>query len=296
MHVGVVGLGQMGGRAASALVRAGHGVTVFDLATVNVQRAVAEGAHAAQSAAQVAAASEVVLLSLPGPAEVRDSVTGSEGVLAGGHAVGVVVDLSTIDPTTTADLADRAGKAGVDYMDAPILGRPQACGRWTLPVGGSQAAVDAARPALQVIAAAVVHVGGPGAGHLVKLLNNLMYGAINAVTAEVFAACDHAGIDPAVFYDAVAHSDAATASNLFREIGRKIVNGDHHPVFTVALLAKDTALGIDALERAGSPAILSRTVAMLNQLAQLQGLGQADTSALTEVYRALAATGRREGS
>lgn len=288
MRIGVVGLGQMGGRAAAALLRAGYDVTVYDLAAPSVQHAVAQGAHAAEGAAEVAGASEVVLLSLPGPAQVRDTVASRGGVLAGAGVGAVVVDLSTIDPDTTRELAARAGEAGVGYVDAPVLGRPQACGRWMMPVGGSAASVEAARPALEVLAATVVHVGEPGAGHLVKLLNNLMYGAINAVTAEVFAACDRAGLDPAVFYDAVAHSGAATVSNLFREIGPKIVEGDREPVFTVALLAKDTTLGIQALERAGSPAIVTRTVAMLNQLAHLQGLDHADTSALTEVYRAMA--------
>lgn len=287
MRIGVVGLGQMGGRAASAFVRAGYEVTVYDLAAAGVERAVAEGASAARSAQEVAGASEAVLLSLPGPVEVRDTVAGPVGVLAGAGQDAVVVDMSTIDPDTTRELADRAGEVGVGYVDAPVLGRPQACGRWTLPVGGSEAAVEIVRPALEVIAAAVVHVGGPGSGHVVKLLNNLMYGAINAVTAEVFAACDRAGVDPAVFYDAVADSGAATVSNLFREIGPKIVEGDHEPVFTVALLDKDTSLGIEALERAGSPAIITRTVAMLNQLARLHGLEHADTSALTEVYRAM---------
>lgn len=287
MRIGVVGLGQMGGRAASAFVHAGYEVIVYDLAAASVERAVAEGASAARSATQVAAASEAVLLSLPGPTQVRETVAGPEGVLAGISQGAVVVDMSTIDPDTTRELAGRAGEVGVGYVDAPVLGRPQACGRWTLPVGGAEAAVEAVRPALEVIAATVVHVGDAGAGHLVKLLNNLMYGAINAVTAEVFAACDRAGVDPAVFYDAVAHSGAATVSNLFREIGPKIVEGDREPVFTVALLDKDTSLGIEALERAGSPAIITRTVAMLNQLARLHGLDGADTSALTEVYRAL---------
>lgn len=294
MRIGVVGLGQMGGRAASALLHAGHDVTVHDLASDNVQRAAAEGAHPARGAAEVAAASEVILLSLPGPAQVHEIVVGPEGVLAGANAGAVIADLSTIDPDTTRDLANRAAAAEMGYVDAPVLGRPQACGHWTLPVGGSEAAVEAVRPALEVLAATVVHVGGPGAGHLVKLLNNLMYGAINAITAEVFAACDRAGLDPATFYEAVAHSDAATVSNLFREIGPKIVSGDYEPVFTVALLAKDTALGIDALERAGSPAIVTRTVAMLNQLAQLHGLDEADTSAMTEVYRALGHSPRTE--
>lgn len=287
MRIGVVGLGQMGGRAAAALVHAGHEVTVHDLAAASVQRAEAEGARAARSAAAVAAASDTVLLSLPGPTQVRAIVAGPDGVLAGADQGAVVVDLSTVDPDTTRALADRAGEVGVGYVDAPVLGRPQACGRWTLPVGGSEVAVEAVRPALEVVAAAVVHVGGAGAGHLVKLLNNLMYGAINAVTAEVFAACERAGVDPGLFYDAVAHSGAATVSNLFREIGPKIVGGDREPVFTVALLAKDTALGVEALERAGSPAIITRTVAMLNQLAGLQGLDHADTSALTDVYRAM---------
>lgn len=285
MRVGLVGAGQMGGRMGAALLAAGHDLTVHDVAADRVATLVAEGAHAADTPAEVGAASEITLLSLPGPPEVAEAVDDADGVAAGADAGAVIADLSTVDPATTERLAQLVEPRGIGYVDAPVLGRPPACGAWTLPVGGSGDAVAAATPALEVVAKRVVHVGESGRGNLVKLLNNLMFGAINGITVEVFAACERAGLDPRVFYETVEQSGAATVSNLLRDIGPKILGDDDTTAFTIDLLTKDNDLGVHALVDAGAPAILSRAIATLNQLGQLRGLGHADTSALIGVYR-----------
>ncbi|MBA2754565.1 MAG: NAD(P)-dependent oxidoreductase [Chloroflexia bacterium] len=287
MDVGIIGLGAMGGQMAAALVAAGHRVLAYDVSVPALERAAAAGAEAAVSCAEVGAAASVILLSLPTPAHVEAVVIGAAGILTGPADGLIVVDTSTVDPDTTRRLAATAATVGVDYLDAPVLGRPDACGNWTFPVGGDPAALDRARPILEVLGRAVVHVGPPGSGNAIKLLNNLMFGAINAITAEVMANCAAVGVSPRVFYETVASSEAATVSPLFRALGSKILEGDYAPVFTVDLMHKDVALAMAMLDEARAPLIVGSAVLSLIGLARAAGYGAEDSSAIVKVYETL---------
>ena len=287
MDVGVIGLGAMGGRMVSTLLSAGHEVTVYDVSAAAVERAVDAGAKPAASNAEIGAVSQVVLLSLPLPAHVVEVVTGETGLLSRPAEGLVVVDTSTVDPNTTRRLANEATAIGVGYLDAPVLGRPDACGSWSLPVGGDHAALEVAHPALEALARNVLHVGESGAGNAIKLLNNLMFGAINAITAEVFVAAALVGVSPREFYDAVAGSGAAAVSGLFRELGPKILERDFSPTFTVDLLHKDNSLAIEMIEDAGASVIVGGAVETLNGLARAAGYGSEDTSATMKVYETI---------
>jgi 3-hydroxyisobutyrate dehydrogenase-like beta-hydroxyacid dehydrogenase len=227
----------------------------------------------------------VCVLSLPGPEEVAEATTGDRGVLAADPLPAVVVDTSTVDPATSRAAASRARELGVGYLDAPVLGRPDRCGNWVLPVGGAEAAVEHARTTLEVLARDVVHVGPPGSGNVVKLLNNLMFAAINAVTAECLANAQRVGVDPGVFVRTVADSGAASVSNLFREIGPKIVDADYSPAFTLTLLHKDVLLAERMIRDAGGRPVLAPVLGELGARGLEAGLGHLDTSALTEVLR-----------
>ena len=281
--VAVIGLGAMGGRAAGKLASSGVAVRGFDPAPAydslpgSVTRCPAPG-DAAQG-------SGLVLLSLPGP----DEVLGIVRDLAGTARGSLIVDASTIDPGTARAAAAVAAENGAVYVDAPVLGRPQACGQWTLVAGGPEDAVRRAAGLLEGrIARQVVHVGETGTGSAVKIMNNLMFGAINAVTAEALAMCEAVGVDPGQFVSLIAGSGAATVSGLFREIGPKIAAADFSPRFSLALLDKDTRLAVKLAEAAGTPAFMARCVEQVNRLALDQGFGAEDSSAVWRVYRTLA--------
>lgn len=287
MDVGVIGLGTMGGRMVSALLGAGHEVAVYDASEVALTQAAEASATPVESGAEIALASSVVLLSLPRPDDVVEAVAGEEGLLSRARRGLIIVDTSTVDPGTTRRMADKAAEVGVGYLDAPVLGRPEACGRWTLPVGGSGEALEAARPILEVIARSVPHAGESGAGNAIKLLNNMMFGAINAITAEALAAAALVGISPRKFYETVAQSDAATVSNLFRAIGPKMLEGDFSPDFTVDLLSKDNSLARAMIQEAGASMIVGNAADTLIGLARAAGYGDEDTSAAVKVYEHL---------
>jgi 3-hydroxyisobutyrate dehydrogenase len=169
-----------------------------------------------------------------------------------------------------------------------VLGRPERCGSWTLVVGGSDEAVRQVSPLLEkTVAARVLRVGDVGAGSTVKLLNNLMFGAINAVTAEALTICRHAGVDPAVFVDAVAESGAATVSNLFKELAPRMIAGDDEATFALELLAKDNRLVLRLAQDTRVAAPITASVDMLNTAGLAQGLGTRDTGAIQRIYAAM---------
>ncbi len=287
MQVGVIGLGKMGSGMVRALLEAGHTVTVYDVSGSAVDRIVEMGAIPEDSSAEVGAAAEVVLMSLPSPQEVFDAVGGESGLLSLPTRNLVIVDTSTVDPATTRRLATDAAATGVAYLDAPVLGRPDACGEWTLPVGGERSAFEAARPVLETIASRIYHVGEAGTGNAIKLLNSLMFGAINVATAEMFAAAALIGVSPRTLYEIISESRAATMSPLFRELGEKILDRDFSPVFTVELLCKDNSLAMKMIEEAGGSLVLGNTIRSLNSLVRSAGYGDEDTGAITKLYEKL---------
>lgn len=281
--VTVLGLGTMGSRIAAALASAGNEVRGFDPFAGAREVAAAAGVDVRDDAGDALDGAHIVVLSVPRPEHVLES---ARGPLSGASGA-VVADLSTIDPGTAREAARLLAEHDVAYVDAPVLGRPDKIGNWTLPVGGGETAVDAVRAVLEgAVAKSVVRVGDVGAGSTVKLLNNLMFGAINAVTAEVLTASALAGVDPEVFVRTVADSGAATVSNLFRELAPKLLADDYSPAFSLGLLAKDNLLALELAREVGASAPIAEAVDAINVAAIELGHSADDTGAVQELYRA----------
>ncbi|KRF30666.1 NAD(P)-dependent oxidoreductase [Nocardioides sp. Soil805] len=276
--VGVVGLGAMGGPIAAALA-ADRRVVVHDPSPEAAARGAASGCEVAPSLADLAEAVDTVLLSLPD----ATVVAGVLGVLLRvGAPPALVVDTSTIGPADSRSHAARCAERGTAYVDAPVLGRPAAVGRWTIPVGGSTPAqgLDAL---LAPVAARVVPVGAVGAGATVKVVNNQMLAIINAGTAEALAVAAAAGLDPGVFVDTVIDSGAASVSGLFRDVAPRAVDGDYDPVFSLALMRKDNALAVTLAEASGVPVPVSSAALALHADGVEAGLGARDSIAVLGV-------------
>jgi 3-hydroxyisobutyrate dehydrogenase-like beta-hydroxyacid dehydrogenase len=287
LRVGLIGVGTMGVLAAKSLVEAGYQVWVYDSFPDAVEKALQLGAKKADSPAGVAAETEIILMILPGPPQIKSVVTGKNGLLQGGKPGQTIIDMSTVDPSTTRKMAENAGKMGIDYLDVPILGRPSAHGNWVLPVGGDKNVLERCRPVLSVLGKEIIHVGPLGAGNTLKLLNAMMFSAINAMTAEMMAISQKAGMPPRILFDTIAGSEAATVSGLFKEVGSKIVARDFAPTFPIDLLVKDNGLAVSMAKDFGAPPVLATAIQTVNELAQAQGLGSEDTSAVVKVYEGL---------
>lgn len=284
--IGLVGCGRMGKCMLTSMLNGGFQVVAYDKFPAAAESAGAMGAEVAATPAELASRADVILMSLPGPVQLEEVVFGEDGLISSLTSDHVVIDTSTVDPGTTRSISGRvAEKTGAAYLDCPILGRPSATGKWMLPTGGNPEALEKVKPVLLTFAANAIPVGDSGAGNALKLLNQLMFSCINAISSEVMAICDHVGIDKQVFYNTVASSSAATVSGLFREVGKSIVNdGFETPAFTVDLLIKDAKLGLQMAKDADAPSVIAGTVQMYNEIAHAEGLGNQDTSALYKVF------------
>jgi 3-hydroxyisobutyrate dehydrogenase len=245
MKLGIVGLGNMGGRIARRLTDAGEAVWGFDLDADAVARSTATPA---QSVEALVAKVDVVFLSLPDSTVVEPVVLGADGLATHCRKGQLVVDLSTSSPASTRRIHERFAERGVEYLDAGISGGAKAAeaGTLTVMVGGSAAALDLVLPALSHFAAHVHHMGESGAGHTAKLLNNYLNGVNLAATAEVMVAARRAGLDLPQLLDVINTSSGVNFASLERF--PKIVKGDYlEGGLTVDLMAKDILLYLELM-------------------------------------------------
>jgi 3-hydroxyisobutyrate dehydrogenase len=284
--IGLVGAGTMGLVAGRKIVESGRPLLTFDVSAGAQEKARSMGAAIAATPAEIGRQTDMAILFLPGPKEVEACVAGEGGLLQGSHSGLVIVDMSTVDPGATWRMAGLALKKGVGYLDAPVLGRPASVGNWALPVGGRKEDLERCRPVLGLVAAKIFYIGESGSGNKVKLLNQLMFGAINAMTAEMMAIAEKIGVPPKVLFETISSSQAATVSNLFKELGGRIAAENYEsPTFTVNLLIKDVRLAVEMAKAGDAPPLLGRTVELINEIARAQGFGDNDTSIMWKSIR-----------
>lgn len=284
--IGVVGVGTMGHFMVDKLIENNFSVIAYDISPQAQEYARDKGAQIAATPAKLAEQCGFIVMSLPGAPQINEVVFGPEGISKTVKPGVIVVDTSTVDPNTTRKIAAGLSPLGVDYLDCPILGRPSKIGYWMLPTGGKAEVIERAKPVLETFASTIVHVGENGAGNAVKLLNQMMFTVINAVSSEVMAIADYCGISKDIFYQTVAGSSAATVSGLFKEVGNIILNDSFDkPTFTVDLLIKDTQLALQMAKDAGAPSVMAGTAQLYNEIAAANGYGKEDSSALYKTYK-----------
>jgi 3-hydroxyisobutyrate dehydrogenase len=245
VRVGIVGLGNMGGRIARRLLAGGETVHGYDTSAAALD---ASGATPAGSLAALAPGVDVVLLSLPDSTVVERVVYGDGGLLASCSGGQIVVDLSTASPASSIRIHEAFGGRGVEFLDAGISGGAKAAERGTLTimVGGSPEALDRVRPVLAHFSSRVFHMGASGAGHCTKLLNNYLNGVSLAATAEVMVAGRKAGLDLPRLLEVINASSGVNFASLERF--PSIVKGDYlEGGLTVDLMEKDILLYLDLL-------------------------------------------------
>jgi 3-hydroxyisobutyrate dehydrogenase-like beta-hydroxyacid dehydrogenase len=263
--VGFIGLGNMGGRMSRCIVRGGGSVLGYDARPEMISEA---GATVAASVAAVVTACEIVLLSLPDSPAVEAVVLGSGGVLEHARPGQVIVDLSTSAPESTRRIAAALAHKQASYLDAGVSGGAAAAeaGTMTLMVGGDGQALERAGPTLGSFTENLYHVGGPGAGHTTKLLNNFLNAVSLAATAEVMVAGRKAGLDLALLLEVLNKSSGVNFATLNRF--PKIITGDYlKGGLTNSLMMKDVVLYTELVSQLG--------VASLNSSGPLASFGLA---------------------
>jgi 2-hydroxy-3-oxopropionate reductase len=270
--IGFIGLGVMGAPMAGNLVKAGHDVVVH-----NRSRREVEGAIWADSPRAVAEQADVVITMLPDSPQVEE-VVGS--VLAGARAGSLIVDMSTISPVVTRELAKEADAKGVGYVDAPVSGGDVGAREATLSImaGGSDEDFARAKPLFEALGKTIVHVGPVGAGQVVKACNQVVVALTIEAVSEALVLGSKAGVDPATIIEVL--SGGLAGNKVMTVRGRNFLEHDFDPGFRIDLHHKDLGIALSTGRELGVP--LPATAAVNEMLGALRakGLGDRDHSAL----------------
>jgi len=287
-RVGFIGLGIMGKPMAVNLVAAGYSLTVHNRSRGVVDELCGRGAAAAGSAAEVAACSDVVITMLPDSPDVETVVVGPEGVLEGIREGTLYIDMSTIAPAVSRRIADAMSERGVEAVDAPVSGGEPAARDGTLSImcGGSETAVDRARPIFAVLGKTTTHIGPPGAGQVAKAANQIVVALTIQAVAEALTLAGQAGVDPARVREALLGGFAH--SRILDLHGQRMLDGVHDPGFKLHLHRKDLAIAQQLGREVHMPLLATAQVAALMDALLAQGAGERDHSALALVYQQLA--------
>jgi 3-hydroxyisobutyrate dehydrogenase len=285
--IGFIGLGRMGAPMAANLLKAGHRLKVFDIASGHVQGAVNAGAEAAGGPGEAASGVEAVVTMLPAGADVRGIYLGNGGLLAQAAPGTLFMDCSTIDVATAREVAEAAEAAGMAMVDAPVSGGVAGAEAATLTfmVGGGQDAFARAEPILQSMGKTVVHAGGAGNGQAAKICNNMILGVSMIAVCEAFMLADKLGLDRQTLFDIASKASGqcwslTTYCPVPGPVPSSPANRDYAAGFTAAMMLKDLRLAQAAAADSGASTPLGAEAAQLYSLFAAQGGAGTDFSGI----------------
>ena len=290
-RIGFIGLGLMGHGMAKNLVTKGFPLTV----RVNRNRApladlLAAGAKEVATNADVARASDIVILCVTGAPQVEEIVFGKDGLAAGAKAGLVIVDTSTSEPATTTKMREALAARGVKFVDAPLARTPveAEAGRLNIMVGADDATFAQLKPVFAAFCENIIHAGPAGHGIVLKLINNFVAQAICTATAEACAAAAKSGLSIRKLHEVI--SAGAVNSGLFQMIvGRMLEGGDLTGLkFTLVNAAKDLRYYTHFTEQMMLPSIIGEAVHQSLVTANALGLGDRFVPSLIEAQEKIA--------
>jgi 3-hydroxyisobutyrate dehydrogenase len=289
--VGFIGLGIMGAPMVRNLLAAGFDLTVWNRTPARCEPAAEAGATVADSPAAVAARSDITITCVTASADVEAVILGADGapspVIDGVRPGSVVVDMSTISPAVTRQLAARLAERDVQLLDAPISGGEQGAinGTLSIMVGGDPATLDRVRPVLEAMGSRITHCGPSGAGQTVKLCNQIAVSVNNLAMAEALLFCQASGVNPATMLEAI--SAGAAGSWQISNLGPRIVERDFAPGFKIGLQQKDLRLALEAADQLHLPLAATSLVHQLFAAVERESGPDVGTQALVNALEAL---------
>ena len=245
-EIGFIGLGAMGSPMSKNLIEKGYKLTVYDIVNERMEASVKLGADATRSSKEVAERSDVIIIIVPSSPHVREVILGKGGVIEGVKRGSVVIDMSTIDPLTTREIARILSDKGVEMLDAPVArGVPAAmAGALAIFVGGEQEVYEKCKDILSAMGKDIHYVGDSGAGEVVKIVNNLILATTMCSLAEALVLGVKAGVEPGVLVNALSQG-SANSFVLENHVKKFVLKGKFEKgVFPVDYMIKDLDLAL----------------------------------------------------
>jgi 3-hydroxyisobutyrate dehydrogenase len=291
-RIGFIGLGNMGGPMVANLIKAGHSLSVFDIAQEHVAASVVLGADAANSQIGVLDKAEFVITMLPSGREVGAVYSGADGLISAATNDTVLIDCSTIDVETARRIHAEAEQRGLMLLDAPVSGgvAGAAAATLTFMVGGAPELFAKAEPILKCMGKAVIHAGDAGAGQAAKICNNMILGVSMIAVSEAFVLAEKLGLDAQKLFDISSKSSGqcwsmTTYCPVPGLVPTSPANRDYRAGFTAAMMLKDLKLAQDAAKASGAETPLGADAAKIYGRFVETGEGLRDFSGVIRFIR-----------
>lgn len=286
MKIGLIGLGIMGKPMAKNLLKAGYDLTVSDLNPDSVAEVVAAGAKSAGNT-EIGETCDVVLTMVPNSPQVKAVMLGENGVASHMKPGAVFIDMSSINPVASQEIAAELAKRGIEMLDAPVSGgEPKAVdGTLSFMVGGKQEVFDRYQELLGAMGSSVVRCGEVGAGNTTKLANQICVACNIQALAEALTLAKKAGVDPELVFQAI--RGGLAGSTVMNAKAPMMIEGNDKPGFKIDLHIKDLNNALDCAHSVGSPLPMTAAVQEIFQWLHNNGCGQDDHSSIIKYYKKL---------
>ena len=286
MKIGLIGLGIMGKPMAKNLLKAGYELVVNDRNQASIDEVVAAGASYATQA-EIGESCDVVLTMLPNSPQVKEVMLGDDGVAAHMKAGSTFIDMSSINPVASKEIAAVLEAKGIDMLDAPVSGgEPKAIdGTLSFMVGGKQEVFDKFKDLLGAMGASVVRCGDVGAGNTTKLANQIIVACNIQALSEALTLAKMAGVDPELVFQAI--RGGLAGSTVMNAKAPMMIEGNDKPGFKIDLHIKDLNNALDCAHTVGSPLPMTAAVQEIFQWLHNNGCGQDDHSSIIKYYKKL---------
>ncbi len=290
MKIGFIGLGIMGKPMAKNLLKAGYNLIVLDLNKKVVEELTNLGAETAETPAEVASKTKTIITMLPNSPEVQEVVLGKNGVIEGATKGSVLIDMSSIAPLASREIAEALSKNGVEMLDAPVSGgEPKAIeGTIAVMVGGKKEVFDANYDIMMAMAGSVVYVGEIGAGNIAKLCNQVVVALNIAAVSEALVLAQKAGVSPDLVYKAI--RGGLAGSTVMDAKAPMMMDRNFTPGFRIELHIKDMGNVLETSRQVGVPLPLASQVMEIMQAIKQDGCDVEDHSSIVKFYEKIANT------
>ncbi|HWR44514.1 2-hydroxy-3-oxopropionate reductase [Sporomusa sp.] len=288
MKIGFIGLGIMGKPMSKNLIKAGYELVVLDMNQGAVDEVVATGATFAATPKAVAEQADIIITMLPNSPQVKQVVLGQNGVIEGAKPGAVVVDMSSIAPLVSREIAKELAEKGVELLDAPVSGgEPKAIdGTLSVMVGGKKEVFEKCYPVMKAMAGSVVLTGDVGAGNVTKLANQIIVAINIAAMSEALVLASKAGVEPELVYQAI--RGGLAGSTVLDAKAPLVMDRNFNPGFRINLHIKDLANVLETSHEVGVPLPLTTAVMEMMQALKVDGMGDNDHGGLIQYYEKLA--------
>jgi 2-hydroxy-3-oxopropionate reductase len=294
--IGFIGLGIMGKPMAWNLMEAGHELVLYTRTKEKAGELAAGEATVADGPKEVAENSDVLITMLPDSPQVEEVVAGEDGVLEGIKEGSLLIDMSTISPVVTRELAEKVRQRGASMLDAPVSGGDAGAKEGTLSimVGGSEEDFERAKPLFDVMGETVTHVGPSGTGQVVKACNQIVVALTIEAVSEALVLGSKAGVDPAKVIEVL--SGGLAGNRVMEAKGENFLEHEFSPGFRLELHRKDLGIALSAGREYGVPLPITAIVDQILEALVAKGSGSKDHSAILTFIEDLAQHRIGEGS